>query len=70
MDIDHPSFNPELYQMALTYALEQAGSFGLGFEVEIWYNDSIRDAFNTDRYPLTRNDYLQHADEALYEWDI
>jgi hypothetical protein len=49
---------------ALRWCKEVASAHGLEYEVVQTYRGFVRDQ------KLTRAEYMQHASDALYEWDI
>lgn len=68
--LDHPSYNHSYAIAAMTYAKTVADFEGLGSEVVNLYWEYIKRAFGTNDYPITKEDYLTYAQDALYEWDL
>lgn len=68
--LDHPSYNHEYALASMLFARQCASSYGLEEEVTEAFWNSIKSAFNTNDYPVTKNEYFVHAENALYDWDI
>lgn len=52
------------YEDALAYALKHAKKWGLEYEVQMSFEGFVRGR------KLTRDEYFNEAEGALYEWDI
>jgi len=54
---------------AITYLLDAAEPEGLEAECLECFSSEVTRLMNTKR-PITREDYMKAAGQALYEWDI
>lgn len=65
-----PGFNKEHYADAIDYINHHAAPYGLQIEVQNTFKYFLKCAFALNGHSLNYGDYMDMANDALYEWGI